>query len=780
MQGEKHSSCRNHHEAALDIRFHYRSLNQAKRTTAASLHSSSLLSTVSQLQCHFFTHSPTVTAPACPPFYILDLLLLVAYGSQKKNTDPPSSPPTPGITDERGDVKYTHFSGTQQGFVVQICFFQVSTHAETTSLSHVQSSPNLKPETNLRGRIVCNSCNSVISIQDSSTGKFTGDHWEFHRHECPGRPQPQSPQAEESQVHTSTTYPTFTITQAEPLVRRRRAKRTEQERINYLKSDPYVSRFEHSMGCPSEELSSASRGRWIKLTLKDRDVRKFDSERIPLSQVQTWLDHRAHCSIPSLGSLSQTVPAAGHAQPYPKNTARFNSPPSSSQEEQATSSASGRQDQHPYLASPHTHKPIDPASPSLQIPNLSRDPHSTSGRSATPVNSPPSASSMSLHSPPPYPSSLNGSPSLAARNALTTSYLLSEYNSTPLPMHDSRRRNAEQRAAALRADRLISQVEPNRVFCSLCQKWVQLRQDSTYCAYPWLQHRGKCLARHQRRAEKAAQVAHAKAQKEHLQANRSSPGHPPPQPHPSLPHMHYYAPHTGMKRPHESDEVWDDAKRPRIFDPAADEEERARVRSLEETRLTIERLQHHQMQQERELATARLRRAETVSPLLARREAPDHKEADPIYAAMCTVYHHPITHGYSTPTLRPVRNDEHEADDAGSPRSATMGEKESLTSRAGPSGVYRSPPARHVQTGLADLDSDNGRQAFIWSSIRHLYVTTYEDTDELSISALHNYLAAAVPQDKFEDFDVAEIVRTLAVLRERGKIVLVEDVIKLA
>lgn len=63
------------------------------------------------------------------------------------------------------------------------------------------------------------------------------------------------------------------------------------------------------------------------------------------------------------------------------------------------------------------------------------------------------------------------------------------------PAHESRRRNAEQRAATLRADTLIGEVEPNRVFCSLCQKWVQLRQDSSYCAYPWLQHRGKCLAR---------------------------------------------------------------------------------------------------------------------------------------------------------------------------------------------------------------------------------------------------------------------------------------------
>ena len=63
------------------------------------------------------------------------------------------------------------------------------------------------------------------------------------------------------------------------------------------------------------------------------------------------------------------------------------------------------------------------------------------------------------------------------------------------PSQESRRRNAEQRAASLRADPLVGEVEPNRVFCTICGKWVQLRQDSSYCAYPWLQHRGKCLAR---------------------------------------------------------------------------------------------------------------------------------------------------------------------------------------------------------------------------------------------------------------------------------------------
>lgn len=79
-----------------------------------------------------------------------------------------------------------------------------------------------------------------------------------------------------------------------------------------------------------------------------------------------------------------------------------------------------------------------------------------------------------------------GSPSSSFKDLTPTNF-------PPAP--ESRRRNAEQRAATLRADALIGEVEPNRVFCTLCKKWVQLRQDSSYCAYPWLQHRGKCLAR---------------------------------------------------------------------------------------------------------------------------------------------------------------------------------------------------------------------------------------------------------------------------------------------
>ena len=94
---------------------------------------------------------------------------------------------------------------------------------------------------------------------------------------------------------------------------------------------------------------------------------------------------------------------------------------------------------------------------------------------------------------PPSPSASSPLPPLSAPHLSDTP------SSAPGPSvgagSESRRRNAEQRASHLRADPLLAQVEPHRVFCALCRKWVQLRQDSTFCAYPWQQHRSKCVIR---------------------------------------------------------------------------------------------------------------------------------------------------------------------------------------------------------------------------------------------------------------------------------------------
>lgn len=54
-----------------------------------------------------------------------------------------------------------------------------------------------------------------------------------------------------------------------------------------------------------------------------------------------------------------------------------------------------------------------------------------------------------------------------------------------------------QRMATLMNDPCIrpGSVEASRVFCLICNQWVRLRDDSTYCINPWNAHREKCIKR---------------------------------------------------------------------------------------------------------------------------------------------------------------------------------------------------------------------------------------------------------------------------------------------
>jgi len=59
--------------------------------------------------------------------------------------------------------------------------------------------------------------------------------------------------------------------------------------------------------------------------------------------------------------------------------------------------------------------------------------------------------------------------------------------------------------------------------------------------------------------------------------------------------------------------------------------------------------------------------------------------------------------------------------------------------------------------------------------VEYLFSSTYESTDDMSISALLAYLNAAMPPDKHEDFDTTEVVRAVASMKERGKVVFEGD-----
>lgn len=159
---------------------------------------------------------------------------------------------------------------------------------------------------------------------------------------------------------------------ANPPTKRRRAKRTEEERIKYLRADPYVAQFEayrvlcgscdkwirlrpnstycsipwdaHRKSCLSKKMyvfrehsfdnnkifPSSNKNVYAleernSLFAKDPDIRKFDSERIlcnichrwlsispddHLHAVQNWLNHRSYCQRSEVGLTGPPLPPA--------------------------------------------------------------------------------------------------------------------------------------------------------------------------------------------------------------------------------------------------------------------------------------------------------------------------------------------------------------------------------------------------------------------------------------------------------------------------------------
>ncbi|TFY76401.1 hypothetical protein EWM64_g7612, partial [Hericium alpestre] len=236
------------------------------------------------------------------------------------------------------------------------------------------------------------------------------------------------------------------------------------------------------------------------------------------------------------------------------------------------------------------------------------------------------------------------------------------------------------RLAMLRADPLLGEVEPNRVYCSLCQKWVQLRQDSSYCAYPWIQHRSKCILRNQKKAQK-------------LDA-----------------------------------ELRDDAASA-LGDDSSDEDADG-----EEDLSALDDVERERRNEDARVAKE-MRREEKQRLLLTAAEQP---------APFADVG------GYAS-----------EYPDAESSRRLN--------------GKGKQPAA----SPFADLDSPAGRLKFVLHSISYLFQTTYEQSDDLTMAALVAYLNTAMPPDKHEDFDTAEVTRAAKTLADRGKIAFEGDTLKL-
>ncbi|KAJ6533806.1 hypothetical protein DFH09DRAFT_1092389 [Mycena vulgaris] len=581
------------------------------------------------------------------------------------------------------------------------------------------------------GRVICEVCGGGVSFRDEPAGgSFTLKHWEAHRLTCGAPPHPPHPHPHpHAHAHAHTQPLVFAgggvgdAAHLGPPAKRRRAKRTEEERIEYLRADAHVAQFE------AYRVLCASCDKWIRLRpnstycsipwdahrksclakktnakniyaldernalfAKDPDVRKFDSERLlcgmcdkwlttppddHLGAVQAWLQHRATCqkTVSALKNVIFSVPSANA---------------STSANVSSSSMMGDAEERKPVVSPPPTasasagpsyaHRTVR-AAPAHAHPHVPHHPHPHSAPSPS-QRAPHSASAPA----PPTHLPLPDAPHL----------LLDLSPANYAAPHESRRRNAEQRAATLRADVLIREVEPNRVFCSLCTKWVQLRQDSSYCAYPWLQHRGKCLARYA--PPRAAGTILCTA---------------PPRKATSLSRKKAQSPPGGAARA-ASRRSTRRARSPRATPPHAPCASGPRNSSS------------------------------------SKRDADGDPDAD--------------AEGEDVD----ADGDSYMEDDAGTGATPTRGYGSNHNNGgygAGASAILR----RAVPASLADLDSPEGRRAFVFASVEYLFRTTYEASDDMSISSLLAYLNAAVPADKHEDFDTGEVARAASALAARDK-----------
>ncbi|KAI9459734.1 hypothetical protein BJY52DRAFT_358082 [Lactarius psammicola] len=494
------------------------------------------------------------------------------------------------------------------------------------------------------GRVTCEACGESVSYRDERSGAFTTKHWDMHKLGCPAQSS-APPAPEPAQIRPNPPGPSAESISAGPPSKRRRAKRSEEERIEYLRSDPYVAQFEpYRVRC-------ASCDKWIRLrpnstycsipwdahrksclarkgardppprfVAADPDIRKYDGERVlckacnswvsvgPEGQAaQAWSQHRAQCRLasPAAPPPPASVASAATAPTVP-------SVPPPPQHQLALVSALP-----PPAARANKDKERE-----MEV-EVARD-------------RPLSPSASSPHPPPSAPHLSDTPPSTAGPNTGTGS--------------ESRRRNAEQRAEHLRNDQLLLHVEPHRVFCRLCQKWVQLRQDSTFCAYPWQQHRSKCVIRRSKKTKSTAVDS---------------------------------VTHSGPASPDSGEESTDNG----------------------------------------ELGT----------------ECGELDTAPTFTAAAMT----------ATTTEDP---------DAG-------------------------PNASHFADNqaprFADLDSPADRLNFTRYSIACLFRTTYTPADALTIAALVAFMNAALPPDRHEEFDTAEVTRAAKTLHDRGRIAFQGDTLKL-
>ncbi|KAG6381842.1 hypothetical protein JVT61DRAFT_453 [Boletus reticuloceps] len=545
-----------------------------------------------------------------------------------------------------------------------------SLEVDTKSAKSSPTAPKGEYET---GRVICEVCGEGVSFRDEATGGFTLKHWDAHRQQCANTTQ----SVPEPVIYT----PESTAEAlANPPPKRRRAKRSEEERIDYLRADPYVAQFEayrvlcascdkwirlrpnstycsipwdaHRKSCLSKKINTKnSYGLEERNSLlsKDPDVRKYDAERVlcnicdqwlPVSSenhmqaVQKWLQHRSVCQ--KYVAQSATPPT----QLEPSSSSRPHT-------DDAPSRSAGPSE----LSALHAGSPRDVSQPTIEpSPTISKS------------------------------GGIPGSPSSSFKDLTPTNFP---------PAHESRRRNAEQRAAYSQGRRACRRGRTKQSFL-----------------YP-LQEMGAAQARQflfGRRAQKAAQAADARARGGQSAAEDSL---------------------TDDDASAEDELDSDDGP---VDGPESDRaEERRKVKApIQESRL----------------------------PPPSAKKPRFFDSADNRLVALIRKIQPPRA-------IRP--KSKYEIDGVATVEPGTSANRVS----------------RRLILGLADLDSVHGRMNFIFSSIAYLFMATYESTDDMTISSLLTYLNAAMPLDKHEDFDTAEVAKVVAALSDKGDIIFEGDTLRL-
>ncbi|KAJ2927803.1 hypothetical protein H1R20_g9293, partial [Candolleomyces eurysporus] len=561
------------------------------------------------------------------------------------------------------------------------------------------------PEEYKNGYILCQICGLQVDIRDRETGEFTVRMWDEHREKCSsstarGVPAPSSAAGAQADV-TIYTPESTAQSLAHPPTKRRRAKRTEEERIDYLRADPYVAQFEayrvlcascdkwirlrpnstycsipwdaHRKSCLAKKINNKSAyalDQRNALFTKDPDIRKYDPERVLCNRVRR----------------AQKAADIGD----------FKSSTFSSSRQLATANANANGDEE--LDELLSDAEADGAHEDEGAPGLAHGHNTRAGRRKVKPSPSSSSSSDSGHSD-------DGEGDIDVKVE-----------------RETKRRRLDGPSSSSRS----------------------------------------YLGHHPSHSGRLGPVSSSSSN-----AKRNSyPSHPH---HPQT--QNYASPYTldrsnGFGR------------------RASGGEARGRERGYSSTSSSSRRVQPHQQPSHQVYQQRERERG-------GERERPWDHDLDPEDAEIVDVDAEGEVVDDVDGEGEVVDVDGHSYGSSHAPSSSMNGHHTSNGHHDGehgerekhvPGGAWARAPSYHTtgrrgnerptavmrrpmaSVGLADLDSVGGRKQFLASSILHLFATTYESTDDLPISSLLTYLNAAMPVDKHEDFDTAEVVRYVVAL----------------